>query len=583
MATSKKSYYDYGLIVNSFLDFAMLFPSFAKSNLESVFDFWKPIRAEEEIYAATGNYIGLHGLIRLASGLNPSNIVVRRLSNVSYILEFAWALYRVVVGKNTAAQLRPMLILPFLMFVWGRFDKKNKQKALAAEKAKVVDVSMCLKSVYHSNVRDAPQTFPTNLEEITTEWLSNALQEKVLSFDSRICAEGQISLTVVLTNIKYGGVNKETRPKSLALKLNHQDPGARQFFKEYYDQEVWFYTSENFLQSIPMTIPKALGVWQGSENGVAGLKNLIMMENLNENYIPYDQLNNQPSWADLQMFMQEAAKLHAKFWMDKSCLQKPFTTTPGEHKWSFPASWKHFGGNINQVWENYAPAAWNKMWGGKFGIGPFDTVTKVKGIKGCHPDYLSAINLTEEDFMDGTGDAAVKMYKEIEKIFSSRPFTMMHGDMNSGNLWKSKDPSKPPLFADWQLFRMGTPGIDFFTLFAMVEFETFGPGSDIRLLKFYHQELCRLVPQAKSEYPLQHLIDDVLLTYTPFAFFAWAMSLNLMQPGALPPEKEEFTMKVMWPTAWKRWLRLCNDNKQPQLIRKVLAGEYDNYGPYLKK
>ena len=92
-----------------------------------------------------------------------------------------------------------------------------------------------------------------------------------------------------------------------------------------------------------------------------------------------------------------------------------------------------------------------------------------------------------------------------------------------------------------------------------------------------------MVPQAKSEYPLQHLIDDVLLTYTPFAFFAWAMSLNLMQPGALPPEKEEFTMKVMWPTAWKRWLRLCNDNKQPQLIRKVLAGEYDNYGPYLKK
>ena len=70
-----------------------------------------------------------------------------------------------------------------------------------------------------------------------------------------MCAEGQISLTVVLTNIKYGGVNKETRPKSLALKLNHQDPGARQFFKEYYDQEVWFYTSENFLQSIPMTIP----------------------------------------------------------------------------------------------------------------------------------------------------------------------------------------------------------------------------------------------------------------------------------------------------------------------------------------
>ena len=67
MATSKKSYYDYGLIVNSFLDFAMLFPSFAKSNLESVFDFWKPIRAEEEIYAATGNYIGRIYLLKFSS------------------------------------------------------------------------------------------------------------------------------------------------------------------------------------------------------------------------------------------------------------------------------------------------------------------------------------------------------------------------------------------------------------------------------------------------------------------------------------------------------------------------------------
>ena len=45
-----------------------------------------------------------------------------------------------------------------------------------------------------------------------------------------------------------------------------------------------------------------------------------MMENLNENYIPYDQLNNQPSWADLQMFMQEAAKLHANFgWINLAC------------------------------------------------------------------------------------------------------------------------------------------------------------------------------------------------------------------------------------------------------------------------
>ena len=183
MATSKKSYYDYGLIVNSFLDFAMLFPSFAKSNLESVFDFWKPIRAEEEIYAATGNYIGLHGLIRLASGLNPSNVVVRRLSNVSYILEFAWALYRVVVGKNTAAQLRPMLILPFLMFVWGRFDKKNKQNKWTLYKDNEDDD--------YWNIKKLDNTVPGHDYGHGRIELTN-----VLCFDSNIyCTNGGLWLT----------------------------------------------------------------------------------------------------------------------------------------------------------------------------------------------------------------------------------------------------------------------------------------------------------------------------------------------------------------------------------------------------
>ena len=112
------------------------------------------------------------------------------------------------------------------------------------------------------------------------------------------------------------------------------------------------------------------------------------------------------------------------------------------------------------------------MWGGKFGIGPFDTVTKVKGIEGCHPDYLSAINLTEEDFKDGTGDAAVKMYKEIEKIFSSRPFTMMHGDMNSAIYEKIHQ--NHHCLQIGNCFEWEHPEL-IFTLFAMVEFETFGP------------------------------------------------------------------------------------------------------------
>ena len=43
----------------------------------------------------------------------------------------------------------------------------------------------------------------------------------------------------------------------------------------------------------------------------------------------------------------------------------------------------------------------------------------------------------------------------MNKVFQSRPMTIIHGDLNSGNFWVNKADDQKYLLADWQAVRMG--------------------------------------------------------------------------------------------------------------------------------
>jgi aminoglycoside phosphotransferase (APT) family kinase protein len=61
-------------------------------------------------------------------------------------------------------------------------------------------------------------------------------------------------------------------------------------------------------------------------------------------------------------------------------------------------------------------------------------------------------------------------------IANTRPMTIIHGDLNSGNVWKSKAHDGSLLLADWQIARMAPPGADFFTMFLFLDTKASGNG-----------------------------------------------------------------------------------------------------------
>ena len=64
-----------------------------------------------------------------------------------------------------------------------------------------------------------------------------------------------------------------------------------------------------------------------------------------------------------------------------------------------------------------------------------------------------------------SGLAAMKAQthdEELVKMWSSRPVTLVHGDLNAGNIWKKKSDESQLCFCDWQNLRMCSVALDFF-------------------------------------------------------------------------------------------------------------------------
>ena len=70
-----------------------------------------------------------------------------------------------------------------------------------------------------------------------------ALHAEVTSFETRVCSEGQVAITVVLHDIKYATA-RDDRPSSLAIKMHPADAGTRSFGYQagMFSQELWFYS-----------------------------------------------------------------------------------------------------------------------------------------------------------------------------------------------------------------------------------------------------------------------------------------------------------------------------------------------------
>jgi thiamine kinase-like enzyme len=77
-----------------------------------------------------------------------------------------------------------------------------------------------------------------------------------------------------------------------------------------------------------------------------------------------------------------------------------------------------------------------------------------------------------------------------EQVWATRPFTLLHGDVNPGNLWRrkdSKDGGEALIFGDWQVLMKCPIAWDFITIFLCTK-----DTDTVALLKDYHAELLKV-------------------------------------------------------------------------------------------
>ena len=124
--------------------------------------------------------------------------------------------------------------------------------------------SVCTKNVFLGAAASI-QTFPSKPDGVTKEFLSGAIGTEVTGFESRVCAEGQVAMTVVCYNIQYADAHAHAagKPRGVALKISHTD-GREQLFAPLYEREMHVYSGwgDSVAAKAGINIPTALGIWK---------------------------------------------------------------------------------------------------------------------------------------------------------------------------------------------------------------------------------------------------------------------------------------------------------------------------------
>jgi thiamine kinase-like enzyme len=125
------------------------------------------------------------------------------------------------------------------------------------------------------------------------------------------------------------------------------------------------------------------------------------------------------------------------------------------------------------------------------------------------------------------------LHERIYAILSSRPHTLLHGDMRADNIFRT-DPAlgrsvedSTLTFIDWQVLHAGPPGPEF-TEAWMHSLEPEDRRHDTAILKGYHDTLVALNPAAAA-YTYAMLLEDYTLSFC----FWWTAIISL-GVGTLP-------------------------------------------------
>jgi hypothetical protein len=395
------------------------------------------------------------------------------------------------------------------------------------------------------------QDFPRTIGEISEDWLSQTLGAKVASYEANFL-EGGVLSDAFKVGITYDGDPGEA-PTSVVLKMakTSAEERASALMTNSYTKELRFF--EDLLDEVPITAPKLYASF--SDGSATSEFFLLVMEDLTQHSLVFDQVSDPPNAEYARKIAMEAAKLHAQYW-ESETTKLPWIGRPdGRYVFGLDELCKL----VTDTWGPF-----RELWQETFGADIFSD-------EGDGP----AEELT--DLICGPKSRGI--HEKIYEILSSRPMTVLHGDMRADNVFRT-DPAAGKsvedstiTFIDWQVIHAGPPGPEF-TEAWMHSLEPEVRRHDKEFLREYHDRLVELNPAAAA-YTYEMLIEDYTLSHCFWWTAIITIGINTLPLMAKP---EGARMKALWGGAAVRLKTALIELDCLSLVKSLAADLPDDAG-----
>jgi len=389
------------------------------------------------------------------------------------------------------------------------------------------------------------QEIPHTVSDLTPEWLSERLGRAVAGFQITELDGGVMSDTFKLGLISYRDPHSDA-PTSLVVKIASSVPELRAFGMSVhiYNKELNFY--RHLASNVPIRAPALYAC--GTDGSDESEFFYILMEDLTIHSKVFDQVDDPPDAPFARKLALDCARLHAQYW-ESDALRAPWL---GGNASRYVFAGEALSRQAAELWPSFR-ALYEKVYGHDFfGTGDFSAVETMVG-------QLCGLNSTA-------------LYDRMTDILSSRPRTLVHGDMRADNVFRT-DPAlgrsvdaSVLTFVDWQALHAGPAGMEF----GQAWFSSLEPEvrrNDLNYLAEYHASLVALTPAAAA-YTYEMLLEDYRI-----GCCIWLMLLITLATGAFPTfhVPEQARAIALWGNCFRRIRFAMLELECPALVNRLVV------------
>jgi hypothetical protein len=388
---------------------------------------------------------------------------------------------------------------------------------------------------------------PRTADEIDAAWLSDALGARVSSFETEVLEGGVLADAFRVHRIRYASGAPEGPPSAI-VKLASRYEKRREMAIQNgaYVKEVGFF--RELAGEMPLRSPTLYCA--GTDGSADAGRFVLVLEDLGTHSRVFDQVDDTPDERFMRKIAIEVAAMHAKYW------ESPESRLPwlsrGDHRYvfTFDASCREAPDRVDEFVD-----LWRRMYGRDL----FDE---------------AGVRSTEATTRVLCGSDSAAILDRIQDRLSSRPHTLLHGDLRADNIFRSHPTSGLGVdaarlsYIDWQLMGAGPPGLEF----AQAWIHSLAPEvrrNDTDVLRAYHDCLTRLDPSAGA-YSLDTLIEDYVL-----GLCLWWSALVTIGANTLPDfdDPDSARMKRLWEVSIPRTLVALDDHDCLAVVEAIAAGQ----------